>query len=176
MDLWKEKWGEEMDFFLATMLSLAFVFSGCASYKYTTGVNPYGEGYVVLRNGTVIPEYTIGKDNKAPQDLELAEERFKSRRTKVEYYYKKMDIIYSQLSAFVTYPAALVGMIGGVFKLPFILASDYRYEHNPEYRKKVDAKELERRIRDAKERKSQEDKLKNFIKQELEEESLLKGN
>ncbi len=133
--------------FLISLLLLVFVASGCASYKYGSGIKPYGKGYVVLRNNTVIPEYTLGGDNKAPLDLDLEKERFKSRRSKVEYYYKKLNIIYSIYSSFITYPAAIVGMVGGVFKLPFIFVSDYRYEHNPEYRKKIDAKELERRIK-----------------------------
>lgn len=159
-----------MSRFLISLLVVAFVSSGCASYKYKTGIKPYGEGYMVSRNNTVIPEYTVGGENKAPLDLDLAKSRFKSRRSKVEYYYKKMNIIYSIYSSFVTYPTAIVGMVGGVFKLPFIFVSNYRYEHNPEYRKKIDALEMERRIRDAREREALKEKLNNFIAQELEKE------
>lgn len=160
---------------LIMALLILFTLSGCASYKYTSGGKPYGEGYIVLRNNTAIADYTIGKDNKAPLDLDLAKERFKKRRAQVECYYKKMGIIYSPYSSFVTYPAAIIGMVGGIFKLPFILVSDYRYEHNPEYRKKIDALEMERRIEDMKKRQELQDRLNNFIKKEIEKEDALKG-
>lgn len=153
------------------ILIFVLVLSGCASYKYSSGVKPYGEGYVVARNNTVIPEYTIGVENKAPLDLGLAKERFKARRGKVEYYYKKMEIIYNQLSAFMAYPSFIWGMVTGVFKLPFILASNYRYERNAAYRKKIDARDMEKRLSEERKRKELEDKLNNFIKQELEKET-----
>lgn len=159
-------------------ITLLFIFmtSGCANYKYMRGVNPYGDGYIVLRNNTVISEYTIGRDNKAPQDLNLAKERFKERRTKVEYYYKKMDILYTPLKTFISYPFSLVGAIVGIFKLPFIIVSDYRYEHNPEYKKKIDTREAQKKKKENEQRQKLQDELSTFIERELAIEGALGTN
>lgn len=160
-----------MRFFLVIILLSVFSISGCASYKYLYDVKPYKEGYVISRNDTVIAEYTIGKNNLAPQALELAKERFKRRRAKVDYYYKKMDILYGPILSAMSYPRAIVGMITGVFKLPFILVSNYRYVHNAEYKKKVDKKDAERKLKEDKDKEVWRAKLGGYIKQDLEKES-----
>ena len=72
------------------LLVLLVVFlSGCATYKFQRGKEPYHKGYVVSRDDYIIPEYTTGKDNSVP-NLEIAKKRFKKRKATVEYYYKKM--------------------------------------------------------------------------------------
>lgn len=120
------------------LLVLLVVFlSGCATYKFQRGREAYNKGYVVSRDDYIIPEYTIGKDNSVP-NLEIAKERFKKRKDAVEYYYKKMGYIENNFkSAFWDPPILFLKFIGGVFRLPAIAISDYKYEHNPQYREKI---------------------------------------
>lgn len=153
-----------------SLLAAAFMCSGCASYTYLYDVKPYRDGYIVSRNDTVIAEYTIGKDNKAPAEVKLAQERFKRRRNDVESYYKKMGVLYAAFGSSLAYPRAIIGSVAGVFKLPFILVSDYRYEHNPEYRKKIDQRDLEKKIGEDREREIWRAKLDGYIKEDLEKE------
>jgi len=120
------------------LLVLLVVFlSGCATYKFQRGKEPYNKGYVVSRDDYIIPEYTTGKDNSVP-NLEIAKERFKKRRQTVEHYYKKMGYIENKLkSTFWDPPVLFLKFIGGIFRLPSIAISDYKYEHNPQYREKI---------------------------------------
>ncbi len=119
------------------LVVLAVFLSGCATYKFHHGKEPYGKGYVVSRDDYTIVEYTIGKDNSVP-NLELARERFKKRKNTIEHYYKKMGYIVNNLkSTFWDPPALFLKFIGGVFRLPSIAISDYKYEHNPQYREKI---------------------------------------
>jgi hypothetical protein len=120
-----------------TLLLLVILLTGCASYKFKKAQAPDGNtGYVVAREEKVIPEYTAGKDNSLP-DLRLAEERFKRRKGMVEYYYKRMDSIQNRFHEGVKiYGTLIVGMATSLFRLPFVAISDYRYEHNPQYRTK----------------------------------------
>ncbi len=113
---------------------------GCAPYRIQKGVQkPYDEGFVATREGKVILEYTVGKDGNVPDDMRLAQERFKRRRRIVEDYYKKMGIIENRLKEHgwnrLIYFWSLVG---GVFNAPVRFVSEYRYNHDPEYRQKVD--------------------------------------
>lgn len=84
---------------IAVLFAALLLLSGCATYKFEHGKTPYDKGYVVARDRDVIPEYTIGKDNSAP-DLSLARERFRRRRKTVEQYYKKMDKMNSKFDIF----------------------------------------------------------------------------
>jgi len=68
----------------------AVFFAGCAPYKLQRGAPPYDKGYAAARDGKVIPEYTVGKDNTLPADIKLAQARFRRRKARVEDYYKKM--------------------------------------------------------------------------------------
>jgi hypothetical protein len=143
-------------------------FMGCATYKFQRGSEPpYNKGYVALRDDRVIPEYTIGKDNSVP-DLELAKERFQRRRDTVEYYYKKMGSIENHLKMFLwDPPVMLVKVIGGVFQLPFIAISDYRYQHNPAYKERVRKIEEERDAREETRIKKLKDELDVYIQKDL---------
>lgn len=143
-----------------TLLLLSAVFlSGCASYKFQRGSEPYEKGYVVSRDGYAITEYTIGKEASVP-GLALAKERFKKRRKTVEHYYKKMGYIENHFKAVFYDPAAIFAkVVLGIFRLPFIAISDYRYEHNPEYREKIRRQEQEK---DAEE-EARIDKLKEEL-------------
>lgn len=114
------------------------ILSGCASYKFHHGKTPYDKGYVVSRDGYAILEYTFGKDNSVPEELNLAKERFRRRRRATEHYYKKMGYIENRFKAtFWNPPIYSFKFIAGIFRLPFIAISDYKYEHNPEYREKI---------------------------------------
>lgn len=115
-----------------------FILSGCATYKFQKSDSAKPQGYLVSYDGKPLPEYTIGKDNVLP-DLTLAEQRFKRRRAKVEYYYKKMGQIESRLKYFFwDPPAMMVDFIGGIFRWPFIARADYKYNRDPKYKERVD--------------------------------------
>ena len=123
--------------FLITAIFLA----GCAtSGKAFTYVKSkkYGNGYVINRKGVIIPEYTVGRDNQAPEDLELAQARFKKRKGAVDSFYKRMGVIVDSnvemgktMGSFVTAP----------FRAPFKIADYNRYENDPDYRAEVDRAE-----------------------------------
>lgn len=144
---------------IAMLIVLAVFLSGCATYKFQRSREPSSKGYLVLRDDYAIPEYTIGKDDALPDNLQLAKGRFSKRKGTVEHYYKKMGYIENRFKMAFVDPATLfLKMIGGVFRLPFIAISDYKYEHKPAYREKIkkieqekDAKE-EFRIQKLKER------------------------
>jgi len=155
---------------LTYLIIIVFLLSGCATYEFHRGKAPYDKGYIVTRDDKTILEYTIGKDNSVP-NLKLARERFKKRRSTVEFYYKKMGYIDNRLVETFWEPVVLmVKLVGGIFRLPFIAISDYKYEHNPQYREKIrkilderDAKE-EARIKKFKE------ELNFYIQEELAKE------
>jgi len=116
--------------------------SGCATYRFNHGKAPYNKGYVASRDDYTIPEYTLGRDNTVPQKIHLAKIRFKRRRNVVEDYYKRMGFIQNHFNMVVWQPCIyLVKMVGGVFCLPGIAISDYRYNNNPQYKEKIDRRE-----------------------------------
>ncbi|MDD5560923.1 MAG: PKD domain-containing protein [Candidatus Omnitrophica bacterium] len=120
------------------LLVLLLLLSGCATYKFQKGPAPYDKGYVVSYDGKLIPEYTLGQNDSVP-DLALAKERFKRRRAKVEYYYKRMGQIEARFKElFWDPPAMMVDFLGGLLRWPFVAVSDYKYNHNPKYKEKVD--------------------------------------
>jgi hypothetical protein len=117
------------------------ILSGCSTYKYVKGVAPYEGGYVVTRDAIVVPEYTVGKDNSAP-DLDTAKARFQRRRPVVEDYYTKMGHMESRFKeVFLDPPVMAVKFFVGILTWPFTAVADYKYEHNPEYRNKIHAQE-----------------------------------
>ena len=157
-----------------------FVFfgTGCAAYKFEASPKLYGAGYVVKRNERVIPEYTIGPDDQAPLDLKLARTRFERRKALVKYYYGKMGYIDSPFKMYFTdYFKFMANLVCGVFKLPFVAYSYYKYEKNPKYRQKIDKLEVEADQKEEARIRSWQDKLNQYIKKDLvKEESSLKLN
>ncbi|MDP2927274.1 MAG: PKD domain-containing protein [Candidatus Omnitrophota bacterium] len=126
------------------LLFLTFVLSGCATYKFQKPATSSAGGYLACYNGKPISEYTVGKEKTLP-DLTLAKERFKRRRSTVEYYYKQMDQIESRLKEFFWEPPVMiVGFLGGVLRWPFIAVADYKYNHNPKYKARVDRRDEEK--------------------------------
>ena len=125
------------------LLLAVFLLNGCATYEFQRGLPPLDKGYVASRDGYAIAEYTIGKDNSVP-NLKLAGERFKRRRQTVEYYYKKMGYIENRFKENAWDRALMFpNIIKGVFSLPVLFVSDYRYEHSPKYKERIDKHEEE---------------------------------
>ncbi len=150
------------------MLALAILLSGCATYKFQRGEKPYEKGYVVSRAGYTILEYTVGKDNNVTEDIYTAKKRFYRRRSIVEYYYKRMSEIENRFKeAVVDPPLAVLKFIGGIFRLPWIAVSDYRYEHNSKYREMIKKRERQQDEREAARIAKLKEYLNNYIQRDL---------
>ncbi len=156
------------------LLVLGLFLSGCATYKFLPGKEPYDKGYVVSRENRAIPEYTIGQDNSVP-DLKLAKERFKRRKAVVEHYHKKMGYIQNNFTMMFWDPVQFIGgAVKGVFYLPYIIYSDYRYEHDPKYREKISKLEREQDAREKAYIEKLTDELNLYIQKDLAKEESLK--
>jgi hypothetical protein len=152
---------------LLVCVAIVILCCGCATYRFGRGQPPYDKGYVVSRQGQIIPEYTLGENDSVPE-LAVAKERFKRRREVVEGYYKKMGIIANLFKENFADRAVAIGkIVGGVFMTPATLISDYRYERDPEYRRKVRQLEDEQEAQlEVKIRKLKEE-LYIYIQQDL---------
>ncbi len=154
---------------------IAVFLSGCATYKYHHGKEPYNKGYVVSREDYAIVEYTLGQDNTVPK-LDLAKERFKRRRDTVENYYKRMGYIENRAKMIFWDPGAMfLKLVGGIFCLPFIAVSEFRYTHNPEYKARIDKMDADKDAREAVRIKELKDKLAVYVQQDLEKEASTPG-
>lgn len=150
---------------------LVLFLGGCATYRFQHGEKPYDKGYVASRGGYTILEYTVGSDNSVPADLEVARSRFKRRRRTVEHYYKKMGEIQNRFKATFVDPAVMgLKFLGGMLKLPCVAVSDYRYEHNPKYREKIDSIELEQDQKEAMRIALLKEQLAAYIQKDLSRE------
>lgn len=160
----------------AVLLILSALFlSGCANYKFHRGKDPYNKGYVVSRDSYTVIEYTVGEDNSVP-DLELARKRFRERKGTVEHYYKKMGYITNNLKgATVDRVVLMLKFIGGIFRLPSIAVSDYKYEHDPEYKEKVIRMQEERDAREEARIQALKEELNSYIEKQLEREAASAG-
>ncbi|MCX5711307.1 MAG: PKD domain-containing protein [Candidatus Omnitrophica bacterium] len=149
------------------LLLFSFLLSGCVTYKFQQGKAPYDKGYVVTRSGYQIPEYTVGKSNAVP-DLDVAKERFKRRRKTVESYYMDMGIIESRLKEYLwNPPVTIVKVIGGIFRMPFVMAADRKYERDPKYRAEVNKKEDEDFEKEKARIKSLREELNIYVEKDL---------
>lgn len=161
---------------ISLLFCLILLVSGCATYKFQKGSYPHENGYVALRDGKQIPEYTLGPQNLAPGNIGLAKERFKRRKNKVEYYYKKMGSIESRAKEmFWNPPVFLVDFITGFFRLPFIIAKDRRYERDPVYRQKVDQDDEKQFAREEELRKQCKEQLAALVTKDLEKEGFIQA-
>ena len=157
----------------ATLFLLVILLSGCATYRFQKGQEPFNKGYVVSRDDYIMPEYTLGKDNTVPDNIKLAKDRFRKRKNIVEHYYKKMGYIENRFKMTFLDPCILfTKMIGGIFRFPFIAVSDYRYEHNPIYREKIKKKEQEQEVKEEARIQSLKNKLNIYIQNDLNRGSL----
>jgi len=150
------------------LLLIAILFlSGCAGYRYHHGQPPYDGGYVVSRDGYTILEYTLGPEKSVP-DRYLAKERFKRRRRVVEDYYKKMGYIQNRFREAVWGPwTSFWKLVGGIFRLPFIAVADYKYEHNPEYKKKVQEIEARKEAKEEEHIEELQADLDEYVQEDL---------
>jgi len=155
------------------LLVTVFILSGCATYKFQKGTKPpFEKGYVATYEGDIIPEYTVGKDNSVPADLSLAKERFKRRRLVVEKYYKDMGYIENRVKeVFWEPPVMIAHIIIGVFKLPFIAYSDYKYENDPKYRETITKRDEEAYEKEKARIKAFKKELNNYIQKDLAQEN-----
>jgi len=145
----------------------ASIFSGCATYRFLESKKPDETGFVVSRDDYTMPEYTSGSDNKPPEELNLAKKRFSRRRRIVEDYYKRMGYIENHFKMVFWNPCIYtLKTIKGVFKLPFVAISDYRFDHNPTYREKVLEREAESDAREEARIQELKDKLHGYIEQD----------
>ena len=145
-------------------------FSGCATYS----IQKEKDGFAVARYKKVLPEYTQGADNSFPEKA-LAQERFNRRRKTVEDYYKKMGFIENRFKqVFMNPPLVFVQFIAGIFRMPFIMVSDYKYNRNPQYKERMDKIDDEKYEAEKARIKGLKDKLNLYIKEDLATESSLK--
>lgn len=146
----------------------SFLLCGCATYKFQYGKSPYDKGYVASRDGYSILEYTIGKDNRVPEDVNLAKERFKRRRPIIEHYYKKMGYVENHFKMiFWNPPTFFLKAIGGFFCWPGIGISEYKYDHNPAYRVKVDQREEKQEAEERARLQALKEELNSYVQQDL---------
>jgi len=156
---------------LPFVLVLIFVLSGCATYKFQKGLSPYERGFVVSKEGRTVPEYTVGKDNTVPEDLETAKERFNRRKATVEQYYEKMGLMKSRFQETVIEPPVMiVKLVGGIFHLPFVAISNYKYEHDPKYREQIIKEEDAKFYAERSRIKTLKDGLKAFVRKDIDSE------
>lgn len=149
---------------------LILFFSGCATYS----IQKEKDGFAVARYKKVIPEYTQGVDNSFPEKA-LAQERFNRRRKTVEDYYKKMGFIDNRFKqVFMEPPLVFMQLIAGIFRMPFIMVSDYKYNRNPQYKERMDKIDDEKYEAEKARIKGLKDKLSLYIKEDLAAESPLK--
>jgi len=152
---------------LIIVLPLILILAGCSTYKFQRGKAPYDQGYVVARDKRPILEYTVGKDNSVP-DIDIAKERFKRRRAQVEYYYKKMGYMENRFKqTFLDPPGLIFKFFIGLFRMPFIVTSDYRYNHNPKYKEKIDKLDENEYLAEKARIKDLRSKLDAYIKEDL---------
>jgi hypothetical protein len=157
---------------ILVFLLFAFILSGCTVYKFQRPVDSNLQGYLVSYDGKPILEYTVGKEKSLP-DLTLAKERFKRRKSRVEYYYKEMHLIEVRLKEFFwDPPAMLVDFLGSVLRWPFIAREDYKYNHNPEYKERMDKLDEEKEALEKARLSNLKEELDAYITEDLAEESL----
>ncbi|MCX5668733.1 MAG: PKD domain-containing protein [Candidatus Omnitrophica bacterium] len=157
---------------ILVFIFLGFILSGCATYKFQKPASSSAQGYLACYDNNPILEYTVGKEKSLP-DLILAKERFKRRRSTVEYYYKKMHQIEPRLKYFFwDPPVMLVDFLGGVLRWPFVAVADYKYNRNPKYKERVDRLDEEKEELEKARVNALKEKLAAYIVEDLNKEEL----
>jgi hypothetical protein len=144
---------------------------GCSTYKLQRGQKPYDQGYVMARDGIVVAEYTVGKDNTVPRDKKLAEERFKRRRRTVERCYKQMGRMDERIEQYPQYLLLPFRALFSVLTTPWRLYKEYKYAHDKNYRDAVDAAEEKKDQIEQARVKQVEQGLKAYLERDLKAES-----
>ena len=125
----------------------------------------------MARFGYEIPEYTIDLNNKAPEDLFLAKDRFTRRKDTVESAYIKMGQIEDYITRYIThFPKIMWSLFANTIKMPFHIVSEYRYEHNEKYRQKIDDLDLQAKAKEEERVSALKNQLREFITRDLEKE------
>jgi len=150
---------------LVTVLCL----SGCSTYKFQRGEEkPFDQGYVVYRDGYMIPEYSLGENNSVPENVQLAKERFKRRRKTVEYYYRKLGQVENGFERVFWNPCGMfIKTIFGQLKLPFVAVSNYKYNHNPAYRERMIKKDEQQQAKERMRINQINDQLNTYVQKDL---------
>lgn len=157
------------------LLFLAFILSGCATYKFQKSTSSKDAGYVVAYDNKPILEYTVGKEKSLP-DLDLAKVRFNRRRATVEYYLKKSGEIESRFKEYLwDTPTMLLDFLGGILRWPYTAVSDYKYNHDPKYKARMDRLDEENDNFQRAKVNQYKEKLAAYIVQDLDKESLAPG-
>lgn len=94
---------------------ISILFSGCAPYRFVK-IDKGSElipGYYVSRRSVFIDELVFDENDKPPQDLSVAKERFKRRRKTVENWYKRYY-------PFALEESPLISSLKSFFFLPFL--------------------------------------------------------
>jgi hypothetical protein len=152
------------------ILFLVCLLCGCATYKFQKP-DANSAGYLAYYDGKPLAEYTVGKDKALP-DLTLAKERFKRRRLSVEKYYKQTGQIQSRFKDFFwDPPSMLIGFIGGIFRWPYTAISDYKYNHNPAYKARMDKFDEQKEAFEVARQNSLKKELDAYVARDLAEES-----
>lgn len=139
---------------------------GCTTlYTIESGGKKYNNGYVVKRNDVIVPEFTVDKQRKAPEDKKIAEERFKRRKKKILYYYKEMGYFGSTI--WETHRAFLSFFLAP-FRAPIEGAKYHKYERDPEYRAKIDAQDEEEEKKEQERMRAIEEEMYKYIQKDLE--------
>ncbi len=153
---------------IALWAGILIVAGGCSTYRVQKGTEPYEAGYVVTRDNFLIPEYTLGAGDSVAADPQLAQERFQRRRKTVENYYTQMGYIESRFKEiFVDNITGFGKAAVGVFKLPFIAVSDYRYRKSPAYRQRIDARHQQDDAREEARVAKLREQLDGYIRQDI---------
>lgn len=152
------------------LLFLAFILSGCATYKFQKSTSAASQGYLITYDGDPVLEYTVGKEKTLP-DLALAKERFKRRRPTVEYYLKKSGQIESRLKEYLwDTPGMVLDLMGGILRWPYTAIADYKYNHNPKYKERMDKLDEEKEAMEKARIDGLKKKLADFIAADLAKE------
>lgn len=162
---------------LMVLLCLALL-SGCAPYKVVRDPKQPADklGYVVTRDGVVVPEYTVGENGVIPDDSYLAKERFKRRKKTVEEYYKQMGLIDNRFKENVPDRLGyMLGIAGSVFTLPVRTYKSYRYACDADYRERVDKAQAQQEALEQARLDKLKAGLKDYIKRDLEQEKAVRA-
>lgn len=157
---------------LLVLFICCLLVQGCTVHKFQKS-EKLG-GYAVARFGYVIPEYTVDLDNKAPGEFTVAKARYLRRNDMVETYYIRMGQIESYGRRYIThFPRIMGSMAINTFKMPFHIVSEYRYDHNESYRKKIDELDAKQKAREDERIALLRRELGEFIRQDMEKEAKL---
>lgn len=147
------------------LLSSVFL-CGCATtYNFVPGGKKYSNGYVVERNDVVIPEFTVDKLGKAPQDLLIAKARFKRRHAMIIHYYRKMGYFGSQVT---DDAKVFLGAFTVPVRTPIEAVNYNKYKNDPAYRAKIDAQDELEEKKEQERIMAIEEEIKNYINKDME--------